>query len=160
MSNPRNKWLASSAGAFVLLVGGLTLWEGDVRATYDDVAMIATSCIGHTGPGVERGRTYTKAECEQFLREDLAEHTATVLRCVNVPISEKTYASFVMTSFNIGASRFCNSSALRKFNAGDYYGGCDFTAWSKARINGELKEVRGLMNRRLYEMRLCREGLQ
>ena len=160
VSNPRNKWLAGSAGAMALIVGGLTTWEGNKAKTYDDIAGIATVCIGHTGIGVERGRTYTKDECEAFLRDDLAEHTTAVLRCVTVPIGKRRYAAFVLFSYNVGASAFCNSSLLRKLNAGDVAGACDgLMAWNKSTIDGKLTEVRGLTRRREYERTLCLSGL-
>ena len=47
-------------------------------------------------------------------------------------------------SFNIGVVAFCRSTAARRFNAGDWRGGCDaFLAWNKARVGGRLVVVDG-----------------
>jgi lysozyme len=157
--SPRNMWLAGSASAVAAIVVGLTAWEGNAPKSYDDVAGIATACIGHT-ENVQRGRVYTKAECDAFLKQDLQEHTAAVLRCVNVPISEKTYTALVLFSFNVGATRFCNASLVSKLNQGDYRAACDgLLAWNKARVNGQLVEIKGLTRRRNAERALCLEGL-
>jgi lysozyme len=157
--NPRNKWLAGSASAFALLFAGLTLWEGNEPKPYFDVARIKTVCRGHTGPDIE-DRIYSPAECDALTREDVAEHSAAVLRCVNVPINERVYTALVMFTFNVGGDAFCKSSLLRKLNAGDFVGACEgLMAWNKATINGKLTEVRGLTRRRDYERRLCLSGL-
>ena len=159
MSNPRNAWLAGSASAFALIFAGLTLWEGNVPKPYFDVARIKTVCVGHTGNDIE-DRIYSPAECEAFLRGDIKEHSAAVLRCADVPLNERTYTAFVLLTFNIGGEAFCKSSLLKKFNSGQFVDGCEgMMAWNKARINGVLQEVRGLTRRRDYERRLCMSGL-
>jgi lysozyme len=158
MSNPRNKWLIAG-GVSASLLASLTLWENNASKPYDDIAMVLSVCRGHTGSDIIRGKTYTKQECDDLTAKDLKIFYDGVYRCVNVPISQKTWDSFVLTAYNIGVTGFCNSSALKKFNAGDKVGGCDFMAWNKSTINGKLTEVRGLTNRRRYEMKLCLEGL-
>lgn len=159
--NPRNKWLAGSALVAALVSAGLYKLEGSVPKTYLDIANIATVCIGHTGPDVEMGKMYTKDECDTFLKEDLKEHMDAVVNCAHVPLSEKTFAALTMFSFNIGADGFCKSSLVKRFNAGDYVGGCNgLMAWNKAHVNGQIVEVKGLTNRRQYERKLCLDGLQ
>lgn len=69
-------------------------------------------------------------------------------------------ASLVITLsaliFNIGTGGFCRSTAARRFNAGNWRGGCDaFLMWNKA--GG--REVRGLTLRRQRERALCLKGL-
>ena len=62
----------------------------------------------------------------------------------------------MLLSYNIGKSAFCRSTVARRFNAGDIRGGCDaFLMWNKA--GG--REVRGLLNRRRDERRICLEGV-
>ena len=56
----------------------------------------------------------------------------------------------------ITATRGCRSTAARRFNAGDWRGGCEaFLMWNKA--GG--RPVRGLTLRRQRERALCMKGL-
>lgn len=56
----------------------------------------------------------------------------------------------------IGAGSYCRSTVARRFNAGNWRGGCDaMLAWKYA--GGRL--VRGLELRRQRERTMCMEGL-
>jgi lysozyme len=130
-------------------IGG---WEGKENAPYRDIAGVWTVCYGSTGAHVLRGGTRTDAECISLLDEDVDRFEAAVNRCTPAPKTQNQFDALVSLSFNIGEQAYCRSTLARKFNAGDTLGAADqFSAWSYATINGERRQVRGLLNRRLAE---------
>lgn len=49
----------------------------------------------------------------------------TMLRkCVKAPLLQREYDFLVNTAYNVGAGVVCKSSMVRRFNAGNYAGGC------------------------------------
>lgn len=150
MANSRNKWLIGSVSA--ALVSGAMYWEGTRYVPYEDVVGVWTVCQGYAQPDVIRGKTYTKGECAALLRDQLAVHGASVLRCTNVPLNQHQYDAFTLFTYNVGGKAFCGASLTKKLNAGDYTGACNgLLAWDYA--GG--KQVQGLYNRRMYERKLC-----
>lgn len=148
--NPKNKILAGTISA--ALLSTFVLWEGDVRDPYEDIVQVLTVCSGHTGNDIIRGKRYTKAECEAYAQKDLKAHREAVYRCVDVPLSPHEFDAYTLFTVNVGASAFCNSSLLKKLNAGDRIGACNgLPAWSYA--GG--KYVQGLNNRRQHERKIC-----
>lgn len=148
--NNTNKWLigVTSAG----LIATATMWEGTSYIPYEDVVGVLTVCQGYAQPDVVRGKIYTKAECVDMLRTQLAAHGAAVLRCTNVPLAPHEYDAYVLFAYNVGGAAFCGSSLLRKLNAGDHVGACNgLLAWDMA--GG--KRLAGLANRRRAERNIC-----
>lgn len=116
---------------------------------------IPTVCYGET-EGVKIGDTYTKSQCQEMLAKKLPRYAAEVDKCIKVTISDKTRAAFISFAYNVGTSGFCKSTAARKLNAGDTRGACDaLMAWNRA--GGRV--VRGLINRRTAERKICLEGI-
>lgn len=151
--HPANKGLLVAGAA---LVASVTLWEGTRYVPYDDVVGVLTVCQGYTGKEIVRGKTYTPEQCKAFLTKELTVHGNGVLRCTKVPLSQKQYDAFTLFTYNVGVQGYCNSSLLRKLNAGDYVGACNgLLKWTYA----EGKYVQGLYNRRLYERNLCLQGI-
>lgn len=54
--------------------------EGLRRVAYYDPPGILTVCRGHTGPDVVKGRTYSLAECDRFMDDDMREAVSAVDR--------------------------------------------------------------------------------
>lgn len=87
-----------------------------------DPGGVLTVCDGQTGRGIDPKRIYTDAECDAWRESDLAEADA------GNPVS---------------------STMRRKFNAGDYAGGCaELDRWLKGRVDGVLVAMPGLVTRR------------
>lgn len=132
---------------------------------YLDVAGIPTACDGIAY--VERGASYTEAQCTAMLERALVKHAEGVMRCTpafrNHPDIERigpTVAATVSLAYNIGVGGYCGSSAAKAFNGGDWEYACDrFLPWNKARVNGRLVAVKGLTNRRERERDLCLKGV-
>lgn len=138
--------------------------------SYLDVAGIATACDGIIrvdGRPVRLGERFTEEQCTAFLERELVKHAAHVMRCTpafrNHPDLEAiapTIAATVSLTYNIGPAGYCGSSAARAFNAGNWRHACNrFLPWNKARVNGQLRPVRGLVLRRERERALCLKGI-
>lgn len=160
-SQPRAGYAGLAAvvgGATVaILVPTVQRWEGVEHVPYRDVAGIWTICYGDTR-NVTPGRRETQEQCERRLERQLIAHAKPVMECV--PKLSKgrpnQLAAATSLAYNIGVNAFCRSTVARRFNAGDWRGGCDaFLMWNKARVNGKLQPVRGLTNRRLAEREIC-----
>lgn len=141
------------AGAAGALATDVTKWEGIEYDPYKDIVGVWTVCVGDTynvGPNTPR---QTQAQCDARLDRQLVNHTAPVLKCTpglkDRPWQLRAAASL---AYNIGTSGYCRSSAARHFNAKRWRQGCDaIKLWNKA--GGRV--VRGLVNRRAYEHRIC-----
>lgn len=141
--------------AAVALVGA---WEGLRTVAYRDVVGIPTVCFGETR-GVKMGDRYTVDECKAMLGDALAEFETGMRKCLKSPdtIPAKSYTAFLSLSYNIGTGAFCRSTVARRANAGDIRGACNaIPMWNKA--GGRV--VKGLVNRRADEQRICLEGLR
>jgi lysozyme len=125
---------------------------------YADIVGVWTICDGDT-KGVRRGMVETEAGCTARLERQLVAHAKPVLACVPGLARkdrENQLVASVSLAYNIGTGGFCRSTAARRFNAGDWVGGCNaFLMWNKA--GG--REVRGLTLRRQRERALCLKGL-
>lgn len=123
---------------------------------YADIVGVLTICDGDT-KGVRPGMVETEAGCVQRLERQLVAHAAPILKCVpGLKGRDNQLVASVSLAYNIGTGGFCRSTAARRFNAGNWRGGCDaFLLWDKA--GG--KKVRGLTLRRQRERALCLKGL-
>lgn len=130
-------------------------WEGKSNDPYQDIVGVWTACYGETR--VEM-RHYSDAECEAMLAEAVGDFGAAVLdRNPNLRQHPHALAAATSLSYNIGKSAYARSTAARRFAAGDIAGGCSaIRMWNKA--GGRV--VRGLVNRRNAEYRLCMTGLE
>lgn len=150
----RLKKAAAALALAIALVGG---WEGVRTVAYRDVVGVPTVCFGETR-GVRMGDRYTLEECQTMLGEALIEFEAGMRKCLKAPdaIPAKSYVAFLSLSYNIGTAAFCRSTVARRANAGDIRGACEaIILWNRA--GGRV--VRGLVNRRADERRICLEGL-
>ena len=162
MTGPRRRSaaLAAAAGLAIALATPLVMrLEGDGdRIGYLDVVRTPTACWGHTGTGVVVGRRYSAAECRRFLDNDLRRHADGIARCIRVDVPPQSLAAFVSFSFNVGVDGFCRSSIARDLNRGDLRRACaGLSAWVLA--GRPPRRLRGLVNRRAAERRLCEQGL-
>ena len=127
--------------------------QGDVRA-YRCPAGKWTIGYGHTR-GVKSGLRASKGECDKMLLEDLHEAGNAVRSAVNVPLSQNQYDALVSFVFNLGAGNFRSSTLLKKLNKGLYEEiPAQILRWNKARVDGQLTELRGLTRRRTAEAAL------
>ena len=125
---------------------------------YRDLVGVVTICDGDTN-NVRMGQVETQAGCTARLERQLVAHAKPVLACVPAlahPARQSQLVASVSLAYNIGTTGFCRSTAARRFNAGNWRGGCDaFLMWNRA--GGRV--VRGLTLRRERERALCLKGL-
>jgi lysozyme len=164
-----------SARALLVLVA---LEGGIVLMPYLDVGGVWTDGAGNTR-NVVPGKPITVQKGLEDLGFNVAEIERGINRCIKVPLPQKTFDSFVLLGYNIGASKFCQSGLSPDFsygelsetpqkerlidliNKGDIRAACDrILQFNKVRINGKLVPVKGLTNRREKERKMCLEGLQ
>ena len=158
--NPSLKKLGMGATAVSIAMATIMAMEGVVYKTYRDPVGILTACYGHTGADVVAGKKYTPAECEALLQKDLVKH-AKALNCVkDAPLTQTQKAAYVSMAYNIGVAGFCKSSTAKLANAGDMIGSCNaMMKHTKARKNGKLVELPGLVKRRKLEVEICKMEL-
>ena len=153
----RLKKSAALMAAAVALVG---TWEGLRLVAYPDrlANNIPTVCYGWT-IGVKLGDEYTKEECDAMLGQGLIEFEQRMRKCIRKPdeIPAKTYVAMLSLAYNIGTGAFCRSTAVKRLNAGNLEGACQAATWFN-RAGG--RKVRGLVNRRAAEYKLCMEGVR
>lgn len=139
------------AALLALSVSGVTLLtthEGKVNRAYLDPVGIPTVCVGHTGPDVKLGKTYSDEVCVELLNKDTAVAQRAVGRLVAVPVTQEQYDAVVSFTFNVGEGNLANSTLLKKINAGDCTGaGAEFLRWNRAKG----KVLPGLTKRRNAE---------
>lgn len=147
------------AAALALSAPLIAKWEGKRNDPYLDIVKVPTVCYGDTRD-VTMGKRISDAECTDRLYRQIADHAAPIVKCVPAlrqPGREAQLAASVSLSYNIGTSGFCRSTVARRFNAGDWRGGCNaFYAW---RFAGG-REIKGLADRRRDEIAVCLTGLR
>jgi lysozyme len=132
-------------------------WEGLRLTAYLDVANVLTIGYGSTGQHVRPGMKITEEQAEALLKKDLDRFEARVENYVRVPLSDNQFAALVSFDFNTGALH--KSTLLKKLNKGDYKAvPSELMKWTKAKVNGNLTTVKGLVNRRTSEVGLWRSG--
>ena len=144
------------AAALALAVPLIANWEGERRVGYLDIVKVPTYCFGGTGPEAVVGKRYTAAECKTQLAEDVISHATPLQRCITREIPPETFAALISLSYNIGPAGVCRSGAVRYANAGKIKEACEaITLYNRA--GGKV--VRGLVNRREAERKLCLRGI-
>lgn len=134
-------------------------FEGQYLRAYLCPAGVPTVGFGHTGPDVRLGMTITAAKAEELLAADLAEAAAVVDKYVRVPLPDDPRGALSSFVFNLGAGSFASSTLLELLNRGDTAAAArQFGRWTKARVDGQLVDLPGLVARRAAEAALFSSG--
>lgn len=151
--------LAAIFGALAIASPELIKDEGWVTATYPDPVhgdKVPTACGGITGAkyGITKGRVFTQRECEAITARAYLDHALDIQHCVPANLPVKTHAAFIRFTVNIGATKTCSSTMMKKARAGDLKGACaEMPKWKFA--GG--KSI--LLPRRTRERAMCDAGL-
>lgn len=109
---------------------------------------------GHTA-SARHGLSVTEGDAERLLRQDVQPIEKLIADTVRAPLNQNEHDAIVSLVFNIGEENWKRSTVLRKLNEGDKLGAARaFEMWSKARVNGELVSLDGLVRRRAAEKSL------
>ena len=140
--------LALSASALVALVTHESYTDKAVIPVKGDVPTIGFG----TTEGVRMGDHITPPQALARSLASVEKFEGAIKNCVKVPLYQYEYDAAVSFSYNVGPSAFCKSTMVKKWNAGDYAGGCNELAkW--VYVGG--RRVQGLANRREAERKLC-----
>jgi len=148
------------AGAASIVLWALPKEEGTRYVPYRDIGGVWTVCDGVTGPSVIPGRTYSADECKDMNSIALLSHAKSVVRCINVPMSDQRTAGLILFTYNVGDKAFCSSSLVRRINMNDP-AACDEILNNWYRAGGKDCRIRsnncyGVINRRTLETQLCK----
>lgn len=109
---------------------------------------------GHTSTA-RHGMSVTEGDAERLLRDDVNPIESVIAATVRAPLNQNEHDALVSLIFNIGEDNWRGSTVLRKLNSGDKLAAAQaFEMWSKARVNGELVTLDGLVRRRAAEKSL------
>lgn len=134
--------------------------EGLRLIAYKCPAGVWTIGYGHTG-GVREGQQMTQAEAIETLMQDLAAVEAKIVGLLARPANKYQLAAMVSLTFNIGAQAFATSTVLKAHNRGDFMSaGRAFNLWTKARVEGKLVDLPGLIRRRAKESALYMRAVE
>ena len=153
MIKPSTRQSVGGLGIGAALLVSVMMYEG-----YTDKAVIPvpgdvpTIGVGRT-EGVHMGDKTEPVREMMLLLKNLDKYGNGIKACINVPLYQYELDAFVSLAYNIGINAFCNSTLVKKLNAGDYSGACEqIMIWDK--FKG--KPLKGLTNRRSEEYRTCR----
>lgn len=153
--------VAAPAGATFdeIAVDLIGRWEGKRNAAYQDIVGVWTICYGHTRTA-EPGQVKTDAECEALLLYEIKDYQSRLYpaftpETIANRLPATRAAAYVSLAYNVGVHGASRSTAVRRLNRGDVVGGCSaLTWWNRA----GKRVVRGLVNRRAEEYKLCMVG--
>lgn len=124
--------------------------EGVRLVPYKDVAGHWTCGVGHLmGRDPHPGEVWSQEQVEETLAKDLeqAQRQATAL-CPSLTNQPRLDALTDLV-FNLGSATVRGSGTVAAFNRGDWPEAARrFRLWNKARVDGQLVEVKGLVTRR------------
>lgn len=174
-TNRKGKVMASFLVISALGASMITGWEGIETIAYKDGINVTTIGIGSTyypegttyiRNGIERvakateevlmGDKITTKEAKRVMRYTVDNtYAASVRECVNVPLSQGEFDAYSSLAYNIGSHAFCTSTLVKLVNMKQYEAACaQILRWNRS--GGKV--VKGLVNRRQDEFKLCIGG--
>ncbi len=143
----RNNAIALSAAGLVALAS----WEAFRSEPYRDIGGVWTDGFGNTN-NVQPSKSVSVPQALNQLLINVRSAESAVNTCITKPMTQGEFDAFVKFTFNVGNRAFCNSTLVRKFNAGDNVGACnELSKW----VYVKGVKVNGLVNRRDAEKKLC-----
>ena len=135
--------------------------EGRYLNAYLCPAGVWTIGYGHTSavgpPPVAAGDAVSQAEADQILRADLRAVEDQVQDAVLVDLTQGQFDALVSFTFNLGIGAFKSSTLLKRVNEGNFDAvPGELMKWTKARANGQLVDLPGLVKRRRAEAKMWR----
>jgi lysozyme len=164
-----DKNLRKPIGALVISVAGLLgilAHEAFSPVAYPDPTygwQVPTIGYGTT-EGVKKGDTITKEQAVIRVKAHIRKDMKTLNNCINpdVTLTQIEYDLFVDFAYNIGTSKLCKSTMVRKLNKFDYAGAWnEYPKWkySNGRDCSVDRKCRGVYKRRLEAQKLAKAQL-
>lgn len=138
---------------------GLRLSAQAERMASEAVGAGASDDVWTVGYGHKRtagrGMAITEREAARLLADDIRPIEDLIKANVRCPLNQNEHDALVSLVFNIGEKNFRRSTVLARLNDGDKLGAAEaFERWSRARIDGKLVKLDGLVRRRAAEKSL------
>lgn len=135
-------------------------WEGLRLDAYLDIVGVPTVCYGET-KGVNMGDSYTKAQCDAMFSQEVLDYRdrlrpAFTSDTVANRLPLERDVAYTSLAYNVGVAGTGKSTAVRRLNQSNIAGGCEALGWWN-KAGGRV--VRGLVNRRAEETKLCMRGV-
>lgn len=147
--------LSLSATAFV----GLAIHEGYTPDAVIPVPGDVPTIGFGTTEGVKLGDKINVPTALRKSLKDIKTVENTLKNCLTVPLHQYEYDVYVTFSYNIGPTKFCNSTLAKKLNKGDYKGACEeilkFVYFKKKDCRVKANKCGGLPDRRQDEYKQC-----
>ena len=145
--------------ALALAVEIIARWEGYRGEAYRCPAGIWTLGYGETqinGRPVRRGDVMSEGYAHQRLIDRVrTDYMPGVIRAAGSDLTAPQLAALTSLAYNVGVTAVAHSSAARHARAGRHdLVPASIRAWNKARVNGQLTVLKGLVNRRADEVKL------
>jgi lysozyme len=105
------------------------------------------------GKKIKIGEIITLAQAEELLMWELNKKTI-ALHGLN--LNQNQFDACLSFNYNLGIGAFNKSTLIKKIkvNPDDATIKDEFMKWTKARVNGQLVQLKGLINRRTSEVAL------
>ena len=129
-------------------------WEGCRLKTYRCPSNVLTIGYGHTGPDVREGMTITQKRADELFEQDIAKFARSVEPIVRgVALKGCMFDALVSFAYNCGTGTLQKSTLLKlvKADPSDRRIRDEFMKHVNGRVNGQLKRLPGLVNRRMAE---------
>lgn len=140
-------------------------FEGLLLKAYLDSAGIPTIGIGTikypNGKKVKMGDVCTKDQAIQYAKHDVAGfETGLNSLLPGICITQPQFDAMLLLTYNIGLAGFKGSTVLKLVlkNSRDPKIEDAWLLWNKAKVNGVLKPIKGLTNRRKAEYAIYATG--
>lgn len=139
-------------------------FEGFSDKLYNDPAGHCTVGYGtlvHTGncDGRSSEQPYAggvnRDKATELLRREAEQFQKVINDCVTVALNQNQNDALVSFVYNVGPGNFGKSTLLKLLNKGDYASvPAELKKWTKARVEGKLVDLPGLVKRRAAEAEL------
>lgn len=132
-------------------------FEGFFTKAYVCPAGVVTIGFGSTmwmdGKKIKMGEIISMDGAEKLLAWELTKKSSAL---IGLNLSQQQFDACLSLIYNIGVGNFNKSTLLKKIKANPNDATiCDeFKKWNKARVNGQLIELKGLTRRRDAEQKL------
>jgi len=153
--------------------------EGNVLHPYQDICGLWTIGVGHLivpgdsfsclsnaevqkmlrtnhvvqKPNPYAGRLITNDESLDILRRDVQQCVAAIKKNISTPLNQNMFNALCSFLFNLGTGWIAKGGVKTALDRGDYQGACiAMLQFSKAKVNGVVKTIPGLLGRRQAEV--------
>lgn len=129
-------------------------YEGCKLTAYLCPAGIWTIGYGSTA-GVKPGQRITQAQADALFDKEIQKYAAGVSKYIKVTLNQNQFDALVSFAYNLGVGALQKSDLLKYVNQKDFVrAAAEFDKWNKAKVDGKLTVLQGLVNRRAEERKL------